>query len=79
MAACLGQHCDTCIDSSGNVLDVDYVATTFLSSNVHGLRHNYFHLNRCALGAPEVLSRFFNRKPSALAHLKRAAVIMNYE
>lgn len=48
IAKSLGQHCSTCIDSGGAVLDVDYVSTTFLSSNVHGMRHNYFHLNRSA-------------------------------
>ena len=42
----LGKHCDTCVGSDGHILDVDFVSTTFLSSNVHGVRHNYFHLNR---------------------------------
>jgi hypothetical protein len=44
----LGKHCDTCINSDGEILDVDFVSTTLLSSNVHGVRHNYFHLNRHA-------------------------------
>ena len=29
----------------GGVLDVDVVVTSHLQSNLHGMRHNYFHLN----------------------------------
>lgn len=42
----LGKHCGTCMGSTGEILDIDFVSTTFLCSNVHGVRHNYFHLNR---------------------------------
>jgi hypothetical protein len=48
----LGKHCDTCINSDSEILDVDFVSTTLLSSNVHGVRHNYFHLNRHASSPP---------------------------
>jgi Alpha/beta hydrolase of unknown function (DUF900) len=45
----LGRHCSTIIKDDGGVLDVDFVATAFLTSNIHSQRHNYFHLNRCVL------------------------------
>jgi hypothetical protein len=66
MGTSLGRHCDTLVKSDGSVLDIDYVVTSLLSSNVHSLRHNYFHLNRCAL--PVLLCRLWTLPLAALPH-----------
>ena len=47
----LGLHCDTSVCRDGDILDVDNVSKTFLFSNVHTVRHNCIHLNRCAATA----------------------------
>lgn len=44
----LGKHCNTILKLSNEPLDVDVIVTSFLESNIHSLRHNYFHLNRYA-------------------------------
>lgn len=48
----LGKHCNTVLKLSNEPLDVDVVVTSFLENNIHSLRHNYFHLNRCARSPP---------------------------
>lgn len=42
----LGRHCRPVATAGGALLDVDVVVTSHLQSNMHGMRHNYFHLNR---------------------------------
>lgn len=32
--------------NTGNLLDIDVIDTSFIDSNVHGIRHAYFNLNR---------------------------------
>eukprot|EP00892_Ulva_mutabilis_P003595 jgi/Ulvmu1/1607/UM111_0036.1 len=41
----LGRHCQPVPKVGGGVLDVDVVVTSHLQSNMHGMRHNYFHPN----------------------------------
>lgn len=44
---CLGRVTDKVTDAeTGDPLDIDVIDTSFMDANVHGMRHNYFNLNR---------------------------------
>ena len=72
----LGKHCNTVLKLNNEALDVDVVVTSFLESNIHSLRHNYFHLNRCGPHAYNVPSAPQRADPYAGVIVIVSSVIM---
>lgn len=69
----LGKHCNTVLKLNNEPLDVDVVVTSFLESNIHSLRHNYFHLNRCGPHACSTPSAPERADPYAGVVVRRCA------